>query len=55
MALRLLHSAVSRPRLTQEEAIAIVKYHLKRNRVARNSHTKSWHRRHKKVRYKVLL
>lgn len=55
MALRLMKSAVARPRLTQEDAIAIVKYHLKRNRVARQSHTKSWLRRHKKVRYKVLL
>ena len=54
MALRLVKSAVSQPRLTQEDAIAIVKYHLKRNRVARKSHTKSWHRRHK-IRYKVLL
>lgn len=55
MALRLLKSALSKPRMTQADAIAIVNYHLKRNRVARTAHTKSWHRRHKKVRYKVLL
>lgn len=55
MALRLLKSALSQPRLTRAYAIAVVKYHLKRNRVARNSHTKSWHQRHKKLRYKVLL
>ncbi len=55
MALRLLKSALSQPRLTHADAIAIVSYHLKRNRVARTSHTKSWHQRHKRVRYKVLL
>jgi hypothetical protein len=55
MALRLVTTAVSQPRLTREDALAIVKYHLQRNRVARNSHTKSWHQRHKKLRYKVLL
>jgi hypothetical protein len=55
MALRLLKSALSQPRLTRANAIAIVKYHLRRNGVARNSHTKSWHRRHKTLGYKVLL
>jgi SRSO17 transposase len=55
LALRLVKSAVSQPRLTREDAIAIVKYHLKRNRVARKSHTQSWRRRHKKIKYKVLL
>lgn len=55
MALRLLASALTRPELTETDAIAIVKYHLKRNRTAWKSHTKSWHQRHKKVRYKVLL
>ena len=55
MALRLLKSALPKPRLTPTDAIAVVSYHLKRNRVARKSHTKAWHRRHKKVQYKVLL
>jgi SRSO17 transposase len=55
MALHLVKSALSRPTMNEEEAIALVEYHLRRNRVARRSHVKSWHKRHKKVRYKVLL
>jgi hypothetical protein len=55
MALRLLQSALPQPALREAEAIAILAYHLRRNRIARNSHTKSWHKRHKKVKYKVLL
>jgi hypothetical protein len=55
MALRLLKSALSQSRLTAANAIAIVRYHLQRNRVARTSHTKAWHRRHKKIGYKMLL
>lgn len=55
MALRLVTSAMARPKLSETEAIAIVEYHLKRNQTALKSHTKSWHRRHKKVKFKVLL
>jgi hypothetical protein len=55
MALRLLTSALDRPELKEADAIAIVEYHLHRNRIALRSHTKSWHRRNKKVSYKVLL
>ena len=55
MALRLLRSALPRPTLTEADAIAIVVYHLRRNQTARRSHTKSWHKRHKKIKYKVLL
>lgn len=55
MALRLLTSALPRPELTELNAIAIVEYHLRRNRTARNAHVKSWHNRHKKVAYKMLL
>lgn len=55
MALRLLTSALPRPELTELDAIAIVEYHLRRNRTARRAHVKSWHKRHKKVDYKVLL
>jgi cytochrome c len=55
MALCLLKSVLQRPKLTEEEAIAIVDYHLERNRVAKASHHKSWLARHKKVKFKVLL
>jgi hypothetical protein len=44
-----------RPVLTEASAIAIVEYHLRRNRTACKAHAKSWHKRHKKVTYKVLL
>jgi len=55
MALRLVTSALPRPELTEADAIALVEYHLERNRTARKAHEKSWHKRHKKVKYKVLL
>jgi SRSO17 transposase len=55
MALHLLQSALPRPKLTEVEAIALIEYHLQRNRVARQSHAKSWRKRHKTIRYKVLL
>ena len=55
MALRLLTSALPRPDVTEADAIAIVEYHLQRNQIARRSHAKSWRRRHKKIRCKVLL
>jgi hypothetical protein len=55
MALRLLKSALACPRLTEVEALALLEYHLQRNRIARKAHTKSWHKRHPKVQYKVLL
>lgn len=55
MALHLLRSALPKPELTEVEAIALIEYHLQRNGVARQSHTKSWNKRHRKIKYKVLL
>ncbi|MEI7688404.1 MAG: hypothetical protein WCL32_25635 [Planctomycetota bacterium] len=55
MALRLLTATLPRQEIGREEVIAIVEYHLHRNRVALASHIKAWKERHKKVRYKVLL
>lgn len=55
MAVRLLKSALPRPELTEEDAIAIMEYHLRRNRVAKASHHKSWLKRHKNIEFKVLL
>jgi SRSO17 transposase len=55
MALRLLRSALPQPDLGEAEAIAIIEYHLQRNGIARESHTKAWHKRHKKIKYKMLL
>lgn len=55
MALRLLRSVLQRPKLTADEAIAVVDYHLERNRVARRSYQKSWKKLHKKLKFKLLL
>lgn len=55
MAVRLLTSVLPRPKLTEEDAITIMKYHLRRNRVARASHRKSWLQRHNAVEFKLLL
>lgn len=55
MALRLLKSALACPKFTEIDAIALMEYHMRRNRSAQKAHTKSWHKRHAKVQYKVLL
>jgi hypothetical protein len=55
MAIRLLKSAFQRPVLSPDDAIQLVEYHLHRNRIARESHHKSWKIRHKKVKTKVML
>ena len=55
MAVRVLRSAFARGELTEEDAIRIVEYHRRRNRIASKSHRKSWLRKHKNVKPKVLL
>jgi len=55
LALRLLRSALPRPKLIEEDAIAIMEYHLQRKRVAKAAHRKSWLKRHNKVEFKLLL
>jgi SRSO17 transposase len=55
LTLRLLRSTLPRPKLTEDEAIEIMDYHLRRNRVAKASHRKSWLKRYHKVEFKVLL
>ena len=55
MALELMKATMSRPTLTETDAIRLTEYHLHRNRVARNSHRKSWLRKHKRVKPKPLL
>jgi SRSO17 transposase len=40
--IRLLRSALKIPALSIEMAIRLVEYHIKRNRIATNSHTKTW-------------
>jgi len=55
MALELMKATMSRPTLTESDALHLTKYHLQRNRVARQSHRKSWKRKHKRVKPKPLL
>jgi SRSO17 transposase len=55
MALRLLRSAFAKPTLNEQEAIDLVDYHLERNRVAHDSHRKSWLQKHKQLARKLLL
>jgi SRSO17 transposase len=55
MALRLLRSAFARAKLSEEEAIGLVEYHLRRNHTARESHRKSWLRKHRRIKPEVLL
>ena len=43
---RLLWRAIGIPKLSVEAAIELVNYHINRNRIARNSHMKSWMLKH---------
>ena len=55
MALRLLQSTLKRPQLDEDGAIRLTEYHLNRNRIAHQSHRKSWLQKHKKEIPKPLL
>ncbi len=55
MAVRVLQSAFARRDLHEEDAANIIDYHLRRNRTARQSHRKSWLRKHKRPKLKALL
>ena len=55
MALRILRSAFARPTLSEDEAMDLIDYHLERNRVAHESHRKSWLAKHKQLAKKLLL
>lgn len=55
MAIRVLQSAFAHSELTEDESIDLIDYHLHRNRVAHDSHRKSWLRKHKRCKPEVLL
>jgi hypothetical protein len=55
MAVRLLRTAFAKPTLSEQEAIDLVDYYRKRNRVARDSHRKSWLRKHKTLAKRLVL
>ena len=46
---RLLQRAMDVPGLSLRSALLLVEYHIRRNQIARRSHTKTWKARHKKV------
>ncbi len=46
MARRLLISVLPHPNLTPEDYQRAIAYHLRRNRIAKQSHHKTWARKH---------
>ena len=44
-------AALDEPSLRLERAIDLVDYHVRRNKVARASHEKTWKKKHMKVRF----
>jgi hypothetical protein len=48
---RLLGAALEEPELKLPRAVALVDYHIRRNRVAKASHDKIWKEKHKGVNY----
>ena len=55
MALRVLRSAFARPTLSEDEAMDIIDYHIERNRLAHDSHRKTWLAKHKRLARRLLL
>ena len=55
MAMRILRAAFAKPTLSDEEAIKLIDYHLERNKVAQESHRKTWLAKHLQLAGKVLL
>jgi SRSO17 transposase len=55
MAMAILRSAFAQPTLSEDEATHLIEYHLARNRVAHDSHRKSWLHKHKNIDPEVLL
>ncbi len=55
LALRILRSSFAKPSLSDDDAVNIIDYHLQRNRVAHDSHRKSWLEKHKRLAKKLLL
>ncbi len=55
LARELMMATMSRPTLTEADALRLAEYHLHRNRVARQSNRQSWKRKHKRIKPKPLL
>ncbi len=48
LALELVRAALARPQLSEDDAIGLAEYHLRRNATARDFHHKSWLQMHKR-------
>ncbi len=55
MALRVLRAAFAKPILSADEATDLIDYYRDRNKVAHDSHRKSWLAKHKELPKKLLL
>jgi SRSO17 transposase len=51
----LLRAALARPRLSLDEAMQLLEYHVQRNQTATQSHRKSWLQKHKRLQEKLML
>ena len=49
--MRLLESALQEPELKLQRATLLVDYHVRRNKVAKASHDKTWKKKHRKVKF----
>ena len=48
---RLLEAALEEPELKLPRAVALVEYHVDRNKIAKASHEKAWKKKHEGVKY----
>jgi hypothetical protein len=51
---RLLRSALVTRVLPLEAAIRLVEYHIRRNKIAKTSHDKTWNAKHEGVKFVLL-
>jgi len=51
----LLRATLDRPRLSPDEALQLLEYHLQRNATATQSHRKSWLQKHQRLRKELTL
>ena len=52
--MRLLREAIAIPGLSLGMAIRLVEYHIRRNEIAKKSHTKTWMAKHPKAIHLLL-
>ena len=55
MTFRLLCAVLPQLKLTVDDALEIMEYHIERNRIAQRSHTKTWWLRHPRAKPKAPL